>query len=161
MVVGGTSCREWVELNFWGIWILLSSSSHPRIQTLEWRSIIFAKAFQEHFLSLPSFSLLTIAEKSPEHPARLSTCWGLLCTLDNQKANGSGVFFFSWKHKIYTTINKKIYPDELTGLLSQMMLSVNFTPYLFIPTYFPGYLYRKHNSLSQYCGKCFLPFDFR
>ena len=29
-----------------------------------------------------------MAERSPEHPCCLSTCWGLLCPLDNQKMKG-------------------------------------------------------------------------
>lgn len=76
------------------------------------KASFLTKAFQEHFLSLPPFSLLTHSREEPRTSSPPVHMLGLALHVGQSESErhiylGSGVFFFSWKHKIYTMINKK------------------------------------------------------
>lgn len=110
-----TSFREQVELNYWRTWVLLGSSSHPRIQTLEWRRHIFDWGFSGALPVITSFLRVDPWQRGARTSRPPIHLLGLVLHIGQSESErhvylGSRVFFFSWKHNIYMTINRKSIP---------------------------------------------------
>lgn len=111
-MVEGTSFREWVELNYWSTWVLFGSSSHPRIQTLEWRRHVFDWDFSGALPVITSFLRVDPWQRGTQNVPPSCPPAGACLHIGQAESErhvylGSRVFFFSWKHKIYMTMNKK------------------------------------------------------